>query len=281
MMTALITGGTGQLGSELRKLLDEKQVAYVSVGSKDLDIKDDKAVNQYILALKPKVIYHCAAYTAVDAAEDEGKELNQSVNVIGTENVAKAAESVGATLVYISTDYVFDGTNQSEYKETDQTNPQSEYGRAKLAGEQAVQKLVSKHYIVRTSWVFGEFGKNFMFTMQRLAETHPKLTVVADQVGRPTWTRTLTEFMLYLIEQNAEYGIYHLSNDGSCSWYEFAKEILKDKEVEVIPVTSAEYPQKANRPKHSIMDLSKAEDLGFEIPTWKEALNLFELSQNR
>lgn len=275
-MTALITGGTGQLGSELRKLLDEKQVNYVSVGSKDLEITNGEAVNQFIAELKPDVIYHCAAFTAVDAAEDEGKELNQAVNVNGTENVANAAESVGATLVYISTDYVFDGTNQGEYKETDPTNPQSEYGRAKLAGEQAVQKLVSKYYIVRTSWVFGEFGKNFFFTMQRLAETHPKLTVVADQVGRPTWTRTLAEFVHVLIEQKAEYGIYHLSNDGSCSWYEFAKEILKEKDVEVAPVTSEEYPQKANRPKHSVMDLSKAKKIGFEIPTWEEALSLFK-----
>ena len=274
-MKILITGGTGQLGSELKKLLEEKQVEYVSVGSKELDITDDKAVNQYILALKPKVIYHCAAYTAVDAAEDEGKELNQSVNILGTENVAKAAEEVGALLVYISTDYVFDGMNQGKYKETDQTNPQSEYGRAKLAGEQAVQKLVSKYYIVRTSWVFGEFGKNFVFTMQRLAETHPKLTVVSDQFGRPTWTRTLAEFMLYLIEQNAEYGIYHLSNEGSCSWYEFAKEILKDKKIEVTPVTSEEYPQKASRPKHSVMDLTKAKATGFIIPNWKESLNCF------
>ncbi|SIO19727.1 dTDP-4-dehydrorhamnose reductase [Carnobacterium alterfunditum] len=280
-MTALITGGTGQLGSELRKLLDEKEVAYVSVGSKEVDITDEKAVNHYIKKLKPTIIYHCAAYTAVDAAEDEGKELNQAVNVRGTENVAKAAEEVSAIVVYISTDYVFDGTNLGEYKETDPTNPQSEYGRAKLAGEQIVQKLVSKHYIVRTSWVFGEFGKNFVFTMQKLAETHPRLTVVADQIGRPTWTRTLAEFVYYLTEKEAEYGIYHLSNEGSCSWYEFAKEILKDKKVDVVPVTSAEYPQKANRPKHSVMDLSKAKETGFEIPTWQEALTLFEMSQNR
>jgi dTDP-4-dehydrorhamnose reductase len=272
-MTVLITGGTGQLGSELRKLLDEKEAAYVSVGSKEVDITDEKAVNHYIKELKPTFIYHCAAYTAVDAAEDEGKELNQAVNVRGTENVAKAAEEVGATFVYIRTDYVFDGTNLGEYKETDPTNPQSEYGRAKLAGEQAVQKLVSKHYIVRTSWVFGE---NFVFKMQRLAETHPKLTVVADQVGRPTWTRTLAEFVYYLTEKEAEYGIYHLSNEGSCSWYEFAKEILKDKKVEVAPVTSAEYPQKANRPKHSVMDLHKVKETGFEIPTWKEALSNFK-----
>lgn len=273
-MTVLITGGTGQLGSELKKLLTEKKITFLSVGSKELNITDEKAVNHFIKELKPTIIYHCAAYTAVDAAEDEGKELNQAVNIRGTEIIAKAAEEVDATFVYISTDYVFDGTNLGEYKETDLTNPQSEYGRAKLAGEQIVQKLVSKHYIVRTSWVFGEFGKNFVFTMQRLAETHPKLTVVADQIGRPTWTRTLAEFVYYLIEQKAEYGIYHLSNEGSCSWYEFAKEILKGQEVEIVPVTSAEYPQKANRPKHSVMDLSKAKSIGFKISTWKEALNL-------
>lgn len=277
-MTALITGGTGQLGSELRKLLDEKHVDYVSVGSKDLDITNSKAVEQFVLELKPEVIYHCAAYTAVDAAEDEGKDINQLVNVTGTENVAKAGESVGATFIYISTDYVFDGKNLGNYKETDQTNPKSEYGRAKLAGEQIVQSLVTKYYIVRTSWVFGEFGNNFVFTMQRLAESHPTLTVVADQVGRPTWTRTLAEFVSYLVEKKADYGIYHLSNEDSCSWYEFAKEILKDKDVNVTPVTSAEYPQKADRPRHSIMDLSKAEKTGFEIPTWKEALLLFEAS---
>lgn len=275
-MSVLITGGTGQLGSELRKLLDEKQVRYVSVSSKDLDITNVESVNQFILELKPEVIYHCAAYTAVDVAEVEGKEANKLVNVLGTENVAKAADSVGAILVYISTDYVFDGTNQSEYKETDQTNPQNEYGRAKLAGEQVVQKLVSKHYIIRTSWVFGEFGKNFVFTMQGLAETHSRLTVVADQVGRPTWTRTLAEFMHYLIEQKAEYGIYHLSNEGSCSWYEFAKEILKNRDVEIVPVKSEEFPQKASRPKHSVMDLSKAKLTGFEIPTWQEVLEIFK-----
>ena len=275
-MTVLVTGGTGQLGSELIKLLDEKQVEYISVGSKELDIADGKSVYQFITELKPEVIYHCAAYTAVDAAEDEGKELNYSVNVKGTENVAKAAESVGAILVYISTDYVFDGTNQNEYKETDQTNPQNEYGRAKLAGEKIVKEQVSKHYIVRTSWVFGEFGKNFVFTMQRLAETHPKLTVVADQFGRPTWTRTLAEFVSYLIDIKAEYGIYHLSNEGSCSWYEFAKEILKDTAIEIAPVTSEEYPQKAIRPKHSVMDLSKAKSTGFEILTWQKALKSFK-----
>lgn len=271
----LVTGAKGQLGSELVKLLDEKEVAYVAADSKKLDITDETAVREFILALKPTVIYHCAAYTAVDAAEDEGKTANHLVNVQGTENVAKAAESVGAEMVYISTDYVFDGTNEGEYPVDAPTNPQNEYGRAKLAGEQVVQELCSKYYIVRTSWVFGEFGNNFVFTMQRLARTHSRLTVVSDQIGRPTWTRTLAEFMLHLTTTHQDYGIYHLSNDGLCSWYEFATEILKDEAVEVAPVTSEEYPQKAYRPKHSILDLSKTKDTGFIISTWKEALRSF------
>ena len=271
----LVTGAKGQLGSELVKLLDEKEVAYVAADSKKLDITDEAAVQEFILALKPTVIYHCAAYTAVDAAEDEGKTANQLVNVKGTENVAKAAEAVGATFVYVSTDYVFDGTSEVEYSEEDLTNPKNEYGLAKLAGEQAVQEICSKYYIVRTSWVFGEFGKNFVFTMQRLAQTHSRLTVVSDQIGRPTWTRTLAEFMLHLTTTDQDYGIYHLSNDEHCSWYEFAKEILKDEAVDIVPVTSEEYPQKAYRPKHSIMDLSKAKATGFSILTWKEALKSF------
>lgn len=271
----LITGANGQLGSELKKLLDEKELAYVAAGSKDLDITNQSAVQQVFSAVKPSVVYHCAAYTAVDAAEDAGKEQNQLVNVTGTANIAAAAEEVGAELVYISTDYVFDGTNEGEYSVDAPTNPQNEYGRAKLAGEKSVQAISSKAYIVRTSWVFGEFGNNFVFTMQRLAQTHPRLTVVSDQVGRPTWTRTLAEFMLHLATTHQDYGIYHLSNDGYCSWYEFAKEILKDEAVEVVPVTSEEYPQKAYRPKHSIMDLSKAKATGFNVPTWKEALKIF------
>lgn len=276
----LITGANGQLGSEVRKLLDEKKVAYVATDSKELDITNEAAVQKFILTLKPTAIYHCAAYTAVDAAEDEGKALNHLVNVAGTTNIAKAAEAVGAELVYISTDYVFDGTNEGEYPVDAPTNPQNEYGRAKLTGEQVVQEICSKYYIIRTSWVFGEFGNNFVFTMQRLAQSHSRLTVVSDQIGRPTWTRTLAEFMLHLTTTHQDYGVYHLSNEGHCSWYEFAKEILKDEAVEVAPVTSEEYPQKAYRPKHSIMDLSKAKATGFDIPVWKDALILFEKSLN-
>ena len=269
----LLTGGNGQLGTELRHLLDEKGLNYVSTDAQEMDITDEQATLAFIQELKPTVIYHCAAYTAVDKAEDEGKELDEKINVNGTENVAKAAKAVGAKFVYISTDYVFDGTKkEGVYKETDKPNPQNEYGRTKLLGEQAVNDLLDEYFIIRTSWVFGKYGHNFVYTMKRLAQTHPRLTVVDDQYGRPTWTRTLAEFMVYIIENNADYGIYHLSNDNSCSWYEFAKEILKETDVEVAPVTSAEYPQKAKRPQYSVLDLTKAKNTGFVIPTWEEAL---------
>lgn len=269
----LLTGGNGQLGTELRHLLDEKGLKYVSTDAQEMDITDEKATLAFIQELKPTVIYHCAAYTAVDKAEDEGKELDEKINVNGTENVAKAAKAVGAKFFYISTDYVFDGTKkEGVYKETDKPNPQNEYGRTKLLGEQAVKDLLDEYFIIRTSWVFGKYGHNFVYTMKRLAQTHPRLTVVDDQYGRPTWTRTLAEFMVYIIENNADYGIYHLSNDNSCSWYEFAKEILKETDVEVAPVTSAEYPQKAKRPQYSVLDLTKAKNTGFVIPTWEEAL---------
>ncbi|MHC5215463.1 dTDP-4-dehydrorhamnose reductase [Enterococcus sp. LJL128] len=269
----LLTGGNGQLGTELRHLLDEQGMTYVSTDAGEMDITNAEATRAYISKLKPTVIYHCAAYTAVDKAEDEGKELDEKINVDGTKNVAEAAEEVGATLIYISTDYVFDGTKKDGvYHTDDQTNPQNEYGRTKLLGEQIVQKTMSKYYIIRTSWVFGKYGHNFVFTMQKLAETRNQLTIVNDQFGRPTWTRTLAEFMVFIIEKQANYGIYHLSNENSCSWYEFAKEILKDTKVEVLPVDSSQFPQKATRPQYSVMDLSKTEALGFVIPTWQEAL---------
>ena len=269
----LITGGNGQLGTELRYLLDETGVTYVSTDSQEMDITDAKATMTKIQEIKPKVVFHCAAYTAVDQAEDEGKMLDEKINVEGTRNVAQAAKAVGATLVYISTDYVFDGTKKvGEYRVDDPVNPQNEYGRTKLLGEQAVQEILTDYYIIRTSWVFGQYGHNFVYTMQRLAKDHETLTVVNDQFGRPTWTRTLAEFMKYVIDHKAPTGIYHLSNDNHCSWYEFAKEILKETAVEVKPVTSEQYPQKAKRPQYSVMDLSKAKAIGFEIPTWQEAL---------
>lgn len=275
MADILITGANGQLGTELRHLLDQKGIDYQAFDSQGLDITDRQAVAKRFAAIQPKVVFHCAAYTAVDKAEDEGKEANWQVNADGTKNIAQAAHQYGATLVYISTDYVFDGTNAGEYSTDAETNPKNEYGKAKLAGEQAVRETRDKYYIIRTSWVFGEYGKNFVYTMLRLAKTHDHLTVVDDQVGRPTWTRTLAEFMLFAVQNKIAYGTYQLSNDGSCTWYDFACEILKDKDVTVSPVTSAEYPQKAYRPRHSIMSLDKVKAAGYQPISWQEALHDF------
>lgn len=274
-MKFLVTGANGQLGQELQKLLRERNLDFVAFDSKQLDITDREAVLSAFEQVNPDVVLHAAAYTKVDVAEDEGRDLNWQVNVNGTKNVADAAKQQQAKLIAVSTDYVFDGTKNNDYVETDAVNPQNAYGRAKLAGELAVTESGVEAYIVRTSWVFGEFGNNFVYTMQRLAATHPKLTVVNDQLGRPTWTRTLAEFMLHLINAKANYGIYHLSNEGMTTWFDFAREILKDTDVEVAPVTSAEFPQKAYRPRHSVMSLEKAESTGFEILNWREALAEF------
>lgn len=229
----LITGANGQLGSELRHLLDERTQEYVAVDVAEMDITNAEMVDKVFEEVKPSLVYHCAAYTAVDAAEDEGKELDFAINVTGTENVAKAAAKHDATLVYISTDYVFDGEKPvgQEWEVDDLPDPKTEYGRTKRMGEELVEKYTSKFYTIRTAWVFGNYGKNFVFTMQNLAKTHKTLTVVNDQHGRPTWTRTLAEFMTYLAENQKDFGYYHLSNDAKedTTWYDFAVEILKDQ----------------------------------------------------
>lgn len=275
MIKILITGANGQLGSELQNLLKERNITYVAFNSKQMDITNAQVVSDKVMELKPAVIYHCAAYTAVDNAENVAKDLNWQVNEDGTRNVAEAAKKVGAKMVYISTDYVFDGTNEGEYEVDAPTNPKNEYGKAKLAGEKSIKEALDDYYIIRTSWVFGKYGKNFVYTMLRLAKDHDKLTVVNDQFGRPTWTRTLAEFMTYLVDNDQPFGIYQLSNEDTCSWYEFASEILKDKDVEVAPVDSSAYPAKAYRPRHSVMSLKKAEDTGFKIIDWQTALSEF------
>ena len=274
-MKILITGGNGQLGQEMQHLLNQRGITdYEAADVEKLDITDEASVEAYFAENKPEVVYHCAAYTAVDKAEGEGKAVNEAVNATGTEIIAKACAKYDALLVYISTDYVFDGSRtEGEYMPDDPTGPRNEYGRTKLLGEQAVKKYCQKYYIVRTAWVYGKYGHNFVYTMLNLAKTHDKLTVVSDQVGRPTWTKTLAEFITYLVDNKIAYGIYHCSNDGTCSWYEFAKKILKDKDVEVLPVSSDEYPTAAFRPHYSVMHLAK--ETGFEFPMWQDALHEF------
>lgn len=275
-MKYLVAGANGQLGQELVKLLNERQATFVAFDSHNMDITDRNRVLEVFEAEKPDVILDAAAYTAVDAAEDEGKDLNWAVNSDGSKNLADAAKQIDANLVFVSTDYVFGGTKEGAYLETDPVGPKNEYGKAKLAGEQAIQASGVQYYIVRTSWVFGEFGNNFVYTMQKLGKKLDKLTVVNDQKGRPTWTRTLAEFMMHLVAVDAEQGIYNLSNDSEATWYEFAKEILRDEDVDVEPVTSDVFPTKAYRPANSVLDLSKAKSTGFEILPWQEALHFFE-----
>ena len=277
----LITGANGQLGTELCYLMDDMELKYEATTLDNLDITDQQQVFETLRRVQPSHIIHCAAYTAVDKAEDEGRDLNYKVNVDGTRYLATAAKELGIPLVYISTDYVFDGNlADGEYLVDSPTNPMNEYGKAKLQGEEVVRDLLSDYYIIRTSWVFGKYGHNFVYTMRRLAKERPQLTIVNDQYGRPTWTRTLAEFVVFLLQNQSPYGIYHLSNDDACTWYEFAREILKDTDVEVLPVTSAEFPQKAYRPKHSVMSLQKAKRLGFTIATWRDALQQFLSSLN-
>lgn len=275
-MKFLVTGGSGQLGMELVRLLKERNMDFVTFNSKELDITDRNQVLDVFLKERPDVIFDAAAYTDVDKAEEEeGRDRNWLVNATGTKNLAEIANEINATMVFVSTDYVFDGKKTTPYLETDEPNPQNEYGRAKLAGEEAVAKSGVDSYIIRTSWVFGEFGSNFVFTMRNLGSKMDRLTVVNDQKGRPTWTKTLAEFMIYLVQNEAEYGIYNLSNDNEATWFDFAKEILQDVNVNVSPVTSEAFPTKAVRPQHSVLDLKKAKNTGFVIETWQVALKNF------
>lgn len=279
-MKILVTGANGQLGTEVTNLLKENNIDYIGTDRNELDITNKENVMELFSKELPNIIFHCAAYTAVDAAEDEGKEANYLINEIGSQNIAEAAKKINAKVVYISTDYVFDGSKiENGYKESDLVDPINEYGKAKLLGEKAIQENLDDYYIIRTSWVFGQYGKNFVFTMLNLSETHEKLTVVNDQFGRPTWTRSLAEFMLYLVENNCDYGIYHFSNDETCTWCDFAKEILKDKKTIVEPVASDKFPQKATRPEYSVMNLEKTKSTGFKIINWKQALKEMLLQQ--
>lgn len=276
--TILITGANGQLGTDLVHLVDSSSYEVVAFTKQGLDITDYSIVEETIQRIKPDWILHAAAYTNVEAAEDEGKEMNWLVNATGTENVAKAAKQAGAKMIYVSTDYVFDGTKSTEYEVTDQVNPLNEYGKAKLAGEQAVQRILGNDgYIVRTSWVFGVHGNNFVYTMLKLAETRSELNVVADQFGRPTFSEDLAQFMLYLVRNpKVSGGIYHFSNDESCSWHEFAREILADTTTIVNPCSSDAFPQKAQRPQNSILSLLSVSEMDYVIPNWKNSLSRFK-----
>ncbi len=277
-MKILITGANGQLGSKVVSLLNglkDRDIEIQPFSRSELNVGNKEEVFSKVGAVKPDWILHCAAFTKVEAAEDEERQTNWEINKDGSSYISEAAAECGSNLIFISTDYVFDGEKEELYSTEDATNPINQYGEAKLAGEKEVLKNLPCAHIIRTSWVFGENGKNFVYTMLNLAKKLDTLKVVNDQYGRPTYTHDLAEFMIYIINHEIGGGIYHFSNDGQATWFEFAKEILKNEEVEIIPVSSEEFPQKAKRPKHSIMSLESVKNTGFTIPSWKNALDRF------
>lgn len=272
-MKVLVTGYTGQLGYDVVREGEKCGLSMIGIGRKELDITNETEVYEYVQKKNPDVIIHCAAYTAVDRAEND-KETCWNVNVLGTKFIATAAKKVNAKLMYISTDYVFNGNGQVPFKEFDKPDPVGYYGLTKYEGEKIVRDLIEGHFIVRISWVFGINGKNFIKTMLRLSETHDKLNVVGDQYGSPTYTFDLARLLIDMI-QTEKYGIYHAANEGYCTWAELATEIFQqtNRDVTVNPISTEEYPTCAVRPKNSRMSKQKLIDNKFDpLPKWQNAL---------
>lgn len=290
-MKVFVTGVSGQLGHDV--MLALKARGHTAIGSDvlppcdvPLDITDAAAVQKALSEIAPDAVIHCAAWTAVDAAEaEENREKVFAINGEGTENVAAACKAIGAKLLYISTDYVFDGTGERPWQPDDKNYaPLNVYGASKLAGEQAVAKLAERYFIVRIAWVFGENGKNFVKTMLSVGRTHDTVRVVSDQIGTPTYTVDLARLLVDIIETE-KYGYYHATNEGGyISWYEFTKEIYRQAglQTEVIPVTTAEYGASiAARPKNSRLDKRKLAESGFApLPDWRDALGRFLKEMN-
>jgi len=275
-MKVLVTGVGGQLGYDVIKELEKRNIDCISADRAEFDIVDFDAAHKFITDYMPDAVIHCSAYTAVDKAEDE-PELCHLVNAVGTENIAKICKEIDAKLIYISTDYVFDGTKDGFYEVDDIPNPINVYGKTKLEGELAVQRILEKYFVVRISWVFGFNGNNFVKTMLRLGKDRSELNVVADQIGSPTYTADLAKLLVDMI-QTDKYGIYHANNDGECSWAEFAEEIFKvaGMNVKVNHITTAEYPMKAKRPMNSRMSKEKLVECGFKkLPDWVDALERY------
>ena len=287
-MRVLITGVKGQLGFDVVNELNKRNHKAVGVDIDELDITDQDAVQQMLSDIKPEGVIHCAAWTAVDDAEDNVDKV-MSVNRDGTRYIAEACKELDIPMIYISTDYVFDGQGETPWKPDDDRNPINVYGDSKYQGELAVEELLEKYYIVRIAWVFGQNGHNFIKTMLNLGKTHNKLTVVDDQIGTPTYTYDLARLLVDMIETD-KYGKYHVTNEGGyISWYDFTVEIMKQageydstyKKVEVLPVGSDAYPSKAKRPSNSRLDKSKLVENEFKpLPDWKDALNRYLISIN-
>lgn len=275
-MKVLVTGVTGQLGYDVARELEKRHIEYKGTGSREMDISDAEAVKRVITEYHPDAIIHCAAYTAVDKAEDDyGRAMD--VNAKGTLAIAKAAKEIDAKMLYISTDYVFNGQGTEPFTVDAATAPLNVYGLTKLFGEEAVQLELSKYFIVRISWVFGKNGNNFIKTMLRLGQSHDELTVVADQWGSPTYTADLAPLLCDMVETE-KYGVYHATNEGITNWAEFAATIMKEANLpcRIRPIPSSDYPTKAVRPLNSRMDKSSLDKAGFtRLPEWKDALRRY------
>lgn len=275
-MRVLVTGAKGQLGTDVMNELAKRGYEGIGVDVEEMDITDPAAVERVIAGANVETVVHCAAYTAVDAAEDN-EELCRKVNAFGTENIAKVCRKLDLKMVYISTDYVFDGEGERPWEPDDARQPLNIYGQTKYEGELAVENNLEKFFIVRIAWVFGVNGKNFIKTMLNLAKTHDELNVVNDQIGSPTYTYDLSRLLVDMIETE-KYGFYHATNEGLCTWFEFAQEIFRQAgvEIKVNPVDSSQFPAKAKRPHNSRMSKEKLTAKGFErLPAWQDALSRY------
>lgn len=268
----LVTGGTGQLGIDVIKLLETYHINYVSPTRNEFDLLNSKQMNEYILQYKPTHIIHCAAYTAVDQAETDRKAC-YDVNVVATEKLAILAKIFGIIIVYISTDYVFDGLGTHFHTINESINPINWYGRTKAEGEAWIRNNVRRHFIIRVSWLFSNHGNNFVKTMIRLGNERESLSVVDDQIGSPTYTVDVAHVILQLLGTQS-YGTYHVRNEGICSWADFAQEIVKQQKIDckIHRIPSVEYPTPAKRPLNSRLDMSQLIALGITMPTWQDAL---------
>lgn len=276
LLKVLYTGAAGQLGYDVVAEMRRRNIDCLGVDRNDFDITDTNATQKFIVAYHPDVVLHCAGYTAVDAAEDD-VDLCRKINVDGTANIVKACKAIDAKMVYISTDYVFPGTGDKPYEVDDVTAPCNVYGKSKLDGESIVRSEVDKYFIVRISWLFGSQGKNFVDTMLRLGMERKELTVVDDQIGSPTYTVDLARLLCDMIMTD-KYGVYHATNEGFCSWAEFAREIMRGVGLScrIVAVSSGQYFTKAIRPKNSRLSKESLDRSGFNrLPNWKDALNRF------
>ena len=272
-MKVFVTGVKGQLGFDVMNELKKRGHEAIGVDIEEMDITDEESVNRVIKAAAPDAVIHCAAYTAVDAAEDN-EELCRKVNATGTRYIAKVCRELDIKMMYISTDYVFNGQGTRPWEPDDKREPLNVYGQTKNEGELAIEETLEKYFTVRIAWVFGVNGKNFIKTMLNLGKTRDKLTVVADQIGSPTYTYDLARLLVDMIETD-RYGRYHATNEGLCSWYEFACEIFKQAgmNVTVEPVSSDQFPVKAKRPMNSRISKDKLDENGFvRLPSWQDAL---------